>query len=497
MYRVIIVDDEPTSLNHVCTIIEKKCPYIEIIGKAEDGSEAIDMIERYVPDLVITDVQMPKVDGIALVKYLWKKFPEMFTIIISGYSEFEYARKALSVGVSNYLLKPLTPTDMSEAMDQIKKKLDSIYYQKRNQILRALCNNEKIDLFILTKYFPKCKYYSAILRRNAVPRRFDRNAGYEVFSNEEENIYLYGRDEYESLYLIPEALVDESSFKDIINRLYAKSQNEQSYITLLTQSKSSELTEIYEVIGDLYNNLNEHITIGENQLLYLDQVEHTLPETRKEEATANRIEQLIRMKDSKRFFVELGNIFSIWKEQRLNQLYVEGRIEYFLQLMMSSWASEVDKNEIKYLLDDTFFEVANMDELESNIINIIEICTPTLNREVIDDKEQLFDSIILYIHSRLGEAITIHDILKEFGLSQPSLNRMFRQFLNITFSNYLMTQRVKRAKELMNENTQEYIKDIAMQVGYLDQFYFSRIFRTITGFSPRQYMDSLQEKERS
>ncbi|MCL2841129.1 MAG: response regulator [Defluviitaleaceae bacterium] len=491
MYKVVVVDDEPVALNHVCNIIKKKCPTFEVIGMAGSATEAIRLIETHIPDLVITDIHMPGMNGISLSTWIKEHFPEILTIIVSGYSEFEYAKKALKTGVSEYLLKPLTPPEMIATMNVIENKLKHKFYIKRNNLIRALCNNENIEARLINKYFAAGKYYVAIVRKNGLPRRFERRSGFEIFSNEEENFYLYGRDEFESLYLIPEIFFNRYNYKKMIERLFDSTKSEQFYITLLTSAKTFELEKISETIANLYRCLNERIVIGANQLLYIETLEPFLVNNTKEREAFEKLEHALRIKDTRRLFAELNNIFSLWEKHGFNQIYIEGRIKYLLQIIMNVWVVNIDKAHVEYLIDDVFFDSVNMGELRENTIDIIKLCFPELKSGLQDDKDQLFDTIIRYIKNNLAESISISKVCKEFGVSQTMLSRMFRKNLDTSFNNYITVTRINQAKQLMKSNENTFIKDIALQVGYTDQFYFSRIFRTVTGTSPKQYMDSL------
>ena len=84
MYRVFIAEDEPAAMKHICTIIEIKCPGFEVVGTADNGRSALEQIEKLQPDVLITDVKMPVMDGITLVKRIGEKYPEILSVIISG-----------------------------------------------------------------------------------------------------------------------------------------------------------------------------------------------------------------------------------------------------------------------------------------------------------------------------------------------------------------------------------------------------------------------------
>ena len=205
MFKILVADDEPTGLNHVCMILEKKCPQYEIMAVAENGKQALEMIRKERPDILITDIKMPVMDGIELISRVKKEFPEVLSVIVSGYSEFEYAIEAIQSGVCDYLLKPLVPSDMQKLMEQLEIRLKTFYYTQRNKILRALCNGKHLEeKQKVSRYFPAGQYYAAVFRQNGLPRRFSKKNGVEIFSMEEEKIYIYGRDEMESLYLFPQ-----------------------------------------------------------------------------------------------------------------------------------------------------------------------------------------------------------------------------------------------------------------------------------------------------
>ncbi|CAN7502896.1 response regulator [Paenibacillus sp. LjRoot153] len=125
MYKVILVDDEfmiKLSLNKLIQDLDNK---FQVIGEAEDGEEALQLIEQLKPNLVITDIRMPGLNGLELVEQAKSKYPETEFIIVSGYEEFDYARRALRLGVSEYLLKPLVPEQVHQVLGAIYEKFEN------------------------------------------------------------------------------------------------------------------------------------------------------------------------------------------------------------------------------------------------------------------------------------------------------------------------------------------------------------------------------------
>jgi len=123
MYRTLVVDDEEITRNAIGNFITNTLPDLSLEGKFSNGSCALAFLEKHPVDLVITDIQMPIMDGLTLSKHISELYPHCIIIIISAYSEFEYAHKALQYGVKSYVLKPIDFEDLTENIMQAKKQL--------------------------------------------------------------------------------------------------------------------------------------------------------------------------------------------------------------------------------------------------------------------------------------------------------------------------------------------------------------------------------------
>lgn len=492
MFKILVADDEPTGLNHVCTILEKKCPQYEIMAVAENGKQALEMIRKERPDILITDIKMPVMDGIELISRVKKEFPEVLSVIVSGYSEFEYAKEAIQSGVCDYLLKPLVPSDMQKLMEQLEIRLKTFYYTQRNKILRALCNGKHLEeKQKVSRYFPAGQYYAAVFRQNGLPRRFSKKNGVEIFSMEEEKIYIYGRDEMESLYLIPQKLLFQETFLQITERIFEKEQRlkKGAYVTGIAYGKEFTLENLPEVAERLYRKLDESIVIGKNRLIWDTEKKQESKEDEQEKKEIEYIEYLIRYKESAKLLNEIKKLFYLWDKCECSQLHVESNIKYLFRMFQNVYSTEQSFSEIEFWIDDVFYYASDMTELEENVTDLLKQCIPDSGKENMDNKEALFSSILSYLNAHIRESLSLGDICREFGVSQTSLSRMFRTYQETSFSNYLTEIRINKAKEIMEKAPESYVKDIAERCGYSDQFYFSRIFRSVTGMCPKEYME--------
>ena len=121
--RIIVVEDEYRTRCGVVKLVNKINPEYLVVGEAENGIEGLELIKELKPDLVIVDISMPLMDGIEMLSKLKKEGIKHKTIILSGYSEFDYAQKAIKIGVNEYLLKPVTANDLEQTINNIQKEL--------------------------------------------------------------------------------------------------------------------------------------------------------------------------------------------------------------------------------------------------------------------------------------------------------------------------------------------------------------------------------------
>lgn len=133
MIRVLIVEDEPASAEYLSSIVKRELPGMEISGIAENGEEALALMRKSRVDVVVTDISMPVMDGLQLAGAVRAAWPLIPVVIVSGYERFEYAKTALRFGVSDYLLKPVKPSELRDCLARISLKLE--FSQKARQAL--------------------------------------------------------------------------------------------------------------------------------------------------------------------------------------------------------------------------------------------------------------------------------------------------------------------------------------------------------------------------
>jgi len=122
-FSVIVADDEKLISKNISRKIEQTCDAFKVVGMAGTGLEAFEMAQQCLPDVVFSDIKMPEMDGIELIKRLKNHNPSVLTVIVSGYNDFEYARAAIQYGASDYLLKPVNPEELKKLLQRLEAEL--------------------------------------------------------------------------------------------------------------------------------------------------------------------------------------------------------------------------------------------------------------------------------------------------------------------------------------------------------------------------------------
>ncbi|WP_026485765.1 response regulator transcription factor [Caldanaerobius polysaccharolyticus] len=502
MVKVVIVEDEPSAMRYLKAIIELRCNGFEIIGTAENGIDGLEKIRSLKPDVVITDIKMAGMDGIELVARVREEFPFIYSVIVSGYQDFEYAKGAIKSGVVDYLLKPVNPKQLKSLLDTIKERIEKERYERCVLLLKQILNGKAVESWQAERYLPYKYYSAAILRQNGLPSRFASKhaAGYNIddgigilsnvtrFKN---TWILPGRDERELIFFhAPESHAQQNRFKEMVGQIGPKLSD--GYYTIAFTSKLFELSDCKKTIANLYRTLDNNIVIGLSQVIF------DSPQTRcnleihpvLDGVLVNKIGFLVtnRMYDElKQEFIKL---FNTWEREKRTQLWVESNLRQILYHIKkySTTFSEDQNCDIEFMLDEALYYSTTFGELMANIWEIVKkIVQHDEKRHYKVDTLAFFRSIEEYLEQNISEQLSLQSVCSVFGISQTYLSRLFRKYENMSFNEYLTMRRIDKAKRLIEENPNMPLKDVASIVGYSDQFYFSRVFRSITGMPPSEY----------
>lgn len=495
MYKVVIVDDELSSLEFIRILIERSHPEFEVVAQAENGLEGLEMARQFKPDVLITDVKMPMMNGVELLHIVKTEYPEILGIIISGHQDFEYAKGAIQSEVCDYLLKPIDPNEVDKVLNKIALRLNKVFINNRNIYLRKLALGEVVENDILNYYFPSSGYYIVLVRRNGLPLRFNKIDKSELFSIENERVLVYSRDEMESLYLFPQELIWKS-FHEIKDIIFNKAISEEGYITAVYFDQVCKTHEISKGLTTLYQFLSTHIVPGYSQELNYSETEDTGVDgiDVEEQRVLDRFCYIIENKQFYKLEKEIEVAIYALGEKKCNQLKMEIIIKYVLY-QLRKYIPDINTQNIEIMVEELFYYANSLEQI---IVNLQNLFGKSFSGER-DSENNLvnydfFCMILDYIDSHITKELSLNAACEKFKISQPVLSKLFRNYKGISFNTYLTTTRMNYAKKIMEMEPDLYVKQVASKVGYQDQFYFSRVFKTFTGQSPSEYIDEVKNK---
>ena len=471
MPRLLLVEDEPSALRYLRTIIESRCAGFEVIDTAENGAEALEKARRVLPDIVITDIKMALMNGIELAARIAQELPFIYTVIVSGYQEFDYARRALNSGVVDYLLKPVNAAQLKRLLDSLGRKLAGDYHAARTELLKTAIAGAPIPAWQVEKYLPFKRYHAALLRNGGLPSRaFAPLREHDVTeilaaakkSLEEKDIWsIPGRDRAEALFVYtPEHMKAELVRKQIVALAEARPE---IFHTVLFQPGAFALYALPACIPALYRALDSALVIGHSQVLSgpLDHADVPGgPGPRAAQTSAavldpglgSRIDFLVSNAMFGELEAELRKLFQGWEKERRTQLWEEAYLRQVLQLVAkrSPRSSVSSSEDLELMLDDALHASATHCELNEKAWNLVAKIAraPAAPRRGTDIPE-LLRAIEGYLRANYTDTLTLQSVCEAFAISQTYLSKLFRRHEKTSFNDYLTRVRIDAAKRLM------------------------------------------------
>ena len=498
--KTMVVEDEEKILNNICMRIESLDDAFEIVARAENGKEALDKIEQFRPQVVFTDISMPVMGGMELIKKIRQINPSTVIVIVSGYSDFTYAREAIKYSVFNYLLKPLEDEALVETLFDIRQRLAYLGPGRKRQI--AYSGNYHLISDVEEEY-----YVSLVCIGNVIYDTTDESVNH-FYGNRMKDIRW---DEVmaeicphdEEWMIIDEHAVNQKiiEIKSVKGRefdagemskilLDAVARQTELPVNICTGEKAVIRNGLQDYVKRLRNVIRQRLVIGEQRIFYLE----------KEEKSRNDMIEIVKMKlnqyvknyylngDLDSFLSEVETIFKYMKNNHAPQSTVEKICFYVLRLLEFS-----KKGYEKDLLDDLGEQMmrkicVSVSE-EDLFINLMQEfrslnqCQDGRNEE--DDEKNILE----YVNERYLAIESLEEVAEHFGYNYTYLSRIFKKKVGESMSRYITRKKIELAKEMIETKPEMRLSEISDLCGYNDSRYFSRVFKAETGLSPSEYKD--------
>ncbi|GIP25000.1 DNA-binding response regulator [Paenibacillus sp. J23TS9] len=529
MYKVFIVDDEAVVRDGLKRTINWQEHGFELIGDYANGREALEMMEHTVPDVIISDISMPFMDGLELASAVSRKYPYVKMIILTGFDEFEYAQQAIRLKVSDFILKPITAHEMRDLLHKVKREMDEVAQQHED--LSRLYHQLKQSLPLLKERFLERLVVNG-LRTSEIDERFQyfglaplsplqlvmvadiddfgtrtirtdtghdteilRYAAFNVLEEIaiRENLLLF-RTREERLVLVFSGETEESA---LYEQAYHIAEEARFYIDKFLKFTVSigvgqacrSAEELPLSYRSALSALDYRFLLGKNRVLSILDFEgkpafenHSRRDWDRQLASVvktgsvQEVHQLIHefVADLKESMVPLDSCL----------LHIQ---KVILSLMNTTQELGLEGSRQIHLTD--VYKYKTLDEievwLEETVSSVMTSIADNRNHYTLTQIRKAVE----YIETHYAEEkMSLQDLCRHVLMSTSYFSLVFKQHTGETFVEYLTRIRMEKAKEMLQHTTMKFY-EIAGKVGYGDPNYFSILFKKHAGMTPREYRD--------
>ena len=548
MLKIFLAEDEVVVRETIKRMIPWEELGFELVGEAADGEMALPLLIRQQPDLLITDIKMPFMDGLTLARLAKKEIPGLKVVILSGYDDFNYAKQAIGIGVEDYLLKPITKNALIERLSEIRsryehEKTQKEYYEKFQREMQAYEKNSSSDFFealvggsmdMMEVYKRAEKLGLDIVAEAYNVLIFTMNCD-EDFSGQRDE---YSSWEAESLELLENFFAGHSSAMLFRSNIFSYGVLLKGQRETIEENTRACVDEIRKILSRQDGRREWFLAVGQS-VERLSQIQKSYHTASRAFSQRYLYDENILYYDEMETMEHPGGQAETEDNAYLQKVDVNALNPAILQKFLSNGLQEETENFVK-----DYFYAIGQEPMESlvfrnyvilnvrfSVISFIKgLGCDTNEMESADTEEVLaesgknMESAIAYAKKMISQAIEIRDqnsgnknrsILKtavdfidshymdeEISLntvanvanvSSNHFSALFSQNMGQTFIEYLTTLRMNKAKELLR-CTGMRSSEIAGEIGYKDAHYFSYLFKKTQGMTPSDYRKAREEK---
>ena len=536
MLKVLIADDEQLICRMLTKMIDWEKEGLELLDCVYNGRDVLDAIENKRPDIVITDICMPCMDGLQIVEKAKEKGIHIDFIIMSGYKNFEYAHTALNLGVKHYLLKPINKNELNEILRRIvaerkticeseerierlvekanngTKKIRKHFLNnviRNNRYTRSLMEdgkeNEELNEEPLNCEFQQDSFIALFTKIDAENPNYDMKSLLdEVNYLIEKNLQLYDW-EYINSYvnsgvitIINYPKAEYIELEAVCEKLFSQCRLEMDkfsgfYVTLGVGETKERISEVQDSIRESVEAIQCRLKKGVNRLIMPEELKYREIKIADifTENDRNNLAKTIESLDYNAYNQYFMEMYTRIKEYpKYSPTVIFELIDQLKEQIIEIWnENDIDETicnefekEIQYVMDFNIKE----DMMIYSVSEDIRIYFTRVYQENQNKSKMPIRIAKKYIQENFDSPITLEEVAEAISLSPAYLSTLFKKEIGIKFSDYLISCRMEKAKQLLKESG-ESMQIIAEQVGYSDAKYFSKTFFKTVGLKPSEY----------
>jgi two-component system response regulator YesN len=535
MYKVLIIDDESIIRKGIKNIINWKQLDCEVCADASDGIEGIELIKKYLPEIIITDIRMPGLDGLGMIKQVKGIVPNSKIIILTGYRDFDYVQEAIKCGAFDFLLKPskieeltsVVARAVNEINDQRVRHLEvdkfKLLFEQNVPVLREKLlydviygiNSHENEIMEKMKLFDiYLKNFVLVIMENdyedkATGTQYDMqlyqfgivNSFEEIFSEKYEVLSIMLNNNRVGFIIqqfnkdpldITEVSEKCGNLQEVINNAFGFT------VTIAVSSNGVSAMELPDKMKECLGSLEYKRYIGNNSIIQYSDLNSFFRYNDYSTLDTYQKQLLESIKSGNESLVKVitQNISRYVTTNKINLNYLKNfyysTLSSINNIRISVLAVQTDKKheegrDVPSLLQ-MIEKCDSAEELNSLLEEVSVRIASKVNNFNNKSLKLILRKAIDYIHEHYNEQVTLNEVAENIYVSTYYISRMFKKELGKSFVDYLNDVRIEKAKELLKDVKYK-TYEVAEMVGISDPHYFSKLFKKYSGMTPSEYKD--------
>ncbi len=532
MYTVIVADDEEELRKALIRRVDWESVGFSVVGEAENGAEALELVEKLEPDLLLTDIRMPFVTGIELAKQVQEIRPATQIAFLSGYDDFSYAQQGIQYNIISYLLKPISSAELTEELLKMKKKID----EKYENFASAGRKQEKLETMelvipLLLDSFQRDtdemdnKELTQAASSCGLLKEEEENVKYTVIvtsmiDNNEKNRTTQAN--VHGIDMVIEKYIRHVSFYSggrVISLLIASDLEMEKYLHIIVEEISQSIRRIMKMscligvsrsvgrLGQVHEayieamNAIRYLRKSNEDVYFISDIERTDDfNLEKMQVYIEEVEQLIRSGSGQELEQYLKQMFDVLEQERISTMEINFLLVRLVSAVFRIVYAVVEEEAAAELQRKS--PLQNVESFENHDV----VCSKCIffcmaARELIAEQRKksstvLCDKAIGIIENNyMDQELSLVSVSNEISVSPNYLSALIKRSTGRTFIDLLTKKRIETAKELLLCTNMK-IKEISEKCGYNDQHYFSYCFKKYVGLSPNACRQKIEEEKR-
>lgn len=528
VFKVLIADDEYWTREKLRKMIAWEQYHLQLLKPAEDGEEVLVRMEEEQPDILITDINMPFLNGVELLKIIKDRYPDVITFVISGYDDFEYVKETFMAGSINYLVKPVSKIDLVNAVVRAlqiissRREKEEAAVQQKRELLKAASVIQDREFSHLLEY--KETFFTPNITMNSNMNfagsslvlikihnlsYIIKESGYDMNTVslnikgrirsivKKEEIMIFNHIYRSNEFIIISELENEELIHIAKRLLVELGNSAKSPITIAISEHSYSMDSIYQAYVQTVSMLMTRTYTAESCLICTDLKKRNAGElkNRISEAQLKELQILLKAGNEKEVRGLIFERVGLAHCEKWEYLEVRQTVRRILNILIE------DGNNMS---SEEFLNLQSMTEMVDKTVELLDVIYLC---EVIDDilgnilstaieasaesMQSIAHQAAEYIQEHYFEALTLSGIAKQFHVEHSYFSRIFKKEMGVTLMIYIAKIRIEKAKEYIQHKDSN-LAEIAFMVGYDDYTYFNKVFRKHTGISPRDYKRTVE-----